>query len=124
MRVQVRQANLRMRILRRKLLRIDTHIVQPDGVNHGHTHRSTHQSALRGNFRLRFFEVVEQHHTRFKELLSLRRDHERPLRAVDQLGAELLFKLAHRLARSGLGNAVGRRAKGKTPRADDIAVQT
>ena len=120
-RAQVFQPHLGLRIAAHEILHAAAHVVQPDRVDRRHADQPGNLHAERAD--AGFDRVVEfQHLAKAVETgLSFRGQHEGPLRAIDQLNAEMPLQAMDRLRGRRLADFVQRRPAGEALVLDDIA---
>jgi hypothetical protein len=96
--MQALELHARLGIERGELLHRPADVVQADGIDCRHTNRAVDARLDRGKLGLGFLPRLEHRAAGLVQRAALRRDHERPLRAIDQDGADLAFELLHGLA--------------------------
>ena len=94
---------------------------QADRVDRRHGEPRDDRFVQRADFALQVVVPLHDHAGAFVKLVPFGREHERPLRAVDQLHAQPLFQLMHDLAGVRLRNAVELGGTRKAAMVDDVA---
>ena len=110
-----------MRVGGHERLHVAAHVVETHRVDGGDPDRPLHALARRREVGARPREALEEGTRGLVEGPSLRGRLERPARAVEELGVQLGLELLDRLARPGLGDAVGGGAPGDAPQAHHVA---